>query len=122
MKMTPRRAAPSFSPTDLQRLRDYTVEQAIELLGLYAKEDLEYKPASSDGPQTKRLHISREGMVYEMLVTGVKWYDSRFKQGGGGAIDFAMYVFNESFRAAASRLLRAEKAAASTVHDEAQVN
>ena len=34
---------------------------------------------------------------FEILTTGLKWYDTRAKKGGGGAIDLAMHVLGLSF-------------------------
>jgi hypothetical protein len=34
---------------------------------------------------------------FEILTTGPKWYDTRAKKGGGGAIDLAMHVLGLSF-------------------------
>jgi hypothetical protein len=44
--------------------------------------------------------------VFELLVTGPKWYDTRAERGGGGAIDLAMYILRLSFVDAVKRLSR----------------
>ena len=41
---------------------------------------------------------------FEILTTGVKWYDTRACAGGGGAIDLAMHVLGLSFVDAVKRL------------------
>ena len=43
---------------------------------------------------------------FEILTTGTKWYDTRAKKGGGGAIDLAMHVLRLSFVDAVRRLTR----------------
>lgn len=37
-------------------------------------------------------------------MRGPKFYDTRQKRGGGGAIDLAMYVYGLDFKAAVGRL------------------
>lgn len=37
-------------------------------------------------------------MTYEFLCDGPKFYDTRQKRGGGGAIDLVMYVFSLDFQ------------------------
>jgi hypothetical protein len=34
---------------------------------------------------------------FEILTTGPKWYDTRARRGGGGAIDLAIHVLGLSF-------------------------
>ena len=41
---------------------------------------------------------------FEILTTGPKWYDTRARKGGGGAIDLAMHVLGLSFVDAVRRL------------------
>ncbi len=41
---------------------------------------------------------------FEILTTGPKWYDTRARAGGGGAIDLAMHVLGLSFVDAVKRL------------------
>jgi len=84
-------------------LREISILDAMELLGLYAKLDRQYKPRNDS--QAQRFHVSLEsGEVVELLVTGQKWYDIRAMQGGGGAIDLVMHLYGESFPQAVQRL------------------
>jgi hypothetical protein len=41
---------------------------------------------------------------YEIVTTGSKWYDTRARSGGGGAIDLTMHVLGLSFVDAVKRL------------------
>ena len=42
---------------------------------------------------------------FEILTTGPKWYDTRARRGGGGAIDLAMHVLGLSFVEAVRHLM-----------------
>ena len=44
---------------------------------------------------------------FEILTTGAKWYDTRVRLGGGGAIDLAMHVLGLSFVDAVKHLINA---------------
>lgn len=51
-----------------------------------------------------RLHVAVGGQVFELLVTGAKFFDTRADKGGGGAIDLAMHLLRLDFVAAVKRL------------------
>ena len=48
-------------------------------------------------------------LVDEILTTGPKWYDTRARKGGGGAIDLAMHVLGVSFVDAVKQLTAAPR-------------
>lgn len=54
------------------------------------KADPTYVPAKNPG--SRRWHARTSYGEFEILTTGHKWYDTRAKKGGGGAIDLAMHV------------------------------
>ena len=57
--------------------------------------------------RTRRWNICTERGDYEILTTGCKWYDTRAKVGGGGAIDPAMHVLSRlAFRSSSPRQRR----------------
>jgi len=58
------------------------VVSALDALGLYWKRDADF---------------SLGGGVVELLATGPKWFDTRAKVGGGGAIDLAMHLLRLDF-------------------------
>ena len=41
---------------------------------------------------------------FELLLTGPKFYDTRQKRGGGGAIDLVMHLYQIDFKKAVDRL------------------
>jgi hypothetical protein len=76
--------------------------EALALLAVNLKADPTYRPVKNDG--SARWHLSTAGAEFEIVTTGPKWYDTRAKQGGGGAIDLAMHLLNLSFVDAVKRL------------------
>jgi hypothetical protein len=91
----------SFSPALLARLREMSVPDALDGLGLYWKRDPDFQPIKDKA--TARLNVSIGGGVVELLATGPKWYDTRQEKGGGGAIDLAMHLLRLDFVSAVKK-------------------
>jgi hypothetical protein len=70
-------------------------EDALALLAIHCKPDPSYQPIKER--TTRRWHARTSGGEFEILTTGPKWYDTRAKIGGGGAIDLAMHMLQLSF-------------------------
>jgi hypothetical protein len=87
--------ARSFSPSVLGDLRELPVEQALARIAIHVKADPTYRPVKQ--PESRRWQVRTACGEFEILATGVKWYDTRAKKGGGGAIDLAMHVLQASF-------------------------
>ena len=85
----------SFDRATLTPLREMPSEDALVLLAIHCKPDPNYQPVNE--PTTRRWHARTSGGEFEILTTGSKWYDTRAKIGGGGAIDLAMHVLRLSF-------------------------
>jgi hypothetical protein len=85
----------SFDRATLARLREIPSEEALVLLAIHCKPDPSYQPVKE--PSTRRWHARTSGGEFEILTTGAKWYDTRAKIGGGGAIDLAMHLLQLSF-------------------------
>ncbi len=85
----------SFSPSVLLALRELPVEQALSRIAIHVKADATYRPLKQAA--SRRLQVRTAYGEFEILATGVKWYDTRAKKGGGGAIDLAMHVLQASF-------------------------
>ena len=97
------RSKSSFPPALLESLRALSVQQTLDRLGLYWKADVQFQPVKDSS--TVRLHVSLPaGCTFELLATGPKWYDTRTSQGGGGAIDLTMHLFQLSFVQAVKKL------------------
>jgi len=99
--MSSRRKA--FDDADLERLRDVSIPHALTLLGLYWKADPDFKPAKNSN--TQRLYVSVGSRVVELLVTDMKWYDTRADKGGDGGIDLAMHLLSLDFVHAVKALI-----------------
>ena len=76
--------------------------EALVLLATHAKLDSTYLPLKDD--RSRRWHVRTACGEFEILTTGPKWYDTRARCGGGGAIDLAMHVLSVSFVDAVKRL------------------
>jgi hypothetical protein len=70
-------------------------EDALALLAIYLKADATYRPIKD--MRSRRWHLRAACGEFEILTSGAKWYDTRAKKGGGGAIDLTMHVRELSF-------------------------
>lgn len=68
----------------------------------FAKEDRTYKPV--EGRTTTRWHATVAQSEFELLLTGPKFWNTRAKAGGGGAIDLVMHLTGKDFSAAVREL------------------
>ena len=68
---------------------------ALRSFAVCSKVDTTYHPVKDS--KSRRWHVRSPCGEFEILTTGVKWYDSRAKVGGGGAIDLAMHILQVSF-------------------------
>lgn len=92
----------SFSAATLTRLREMPASDALALLATHVKADPTYVPVKAN--QSSRWHARTSRGEFEILTTGPKWYDTRARLGGGGAIDLAMHVLGLSFVRAVKHL------------------
>lgn len=92
----------SFSPSVLAALRELPIEKALARIAIHIKADATYRPMKE--PTSRRWQVRTTCGEFEILATGIKWYDTRAKKGGGGAIDLAMHVLRASFVQAGKRL------------------
>ena len=85
----------SFDGATLTRLREMPASDALSLVATWVKADPSYLPLKSH--RSRRWYVRTTRGEFEILTTGPKWYDTRARQGGGGAIDLAMHVLGLSF-------------------------
>lgn len=85
----------SFNSEMLTRLREIPADDALVLLAIHVKADPTYLPVKAD--HSRRWYVRTTNGEFEILTTGVKWYDTRAHRGGGGAVDLAMHVLGLSF-------------------------
>jgi hypothetical protein len=90
-------------PEELVRLRRVDAAEALQALATHAKRDVTFQPTKSR--PTQRWHANVGAREFELLLNGPKFFDTRTKTGGGGAIDLAIYLHGLSFNEAV-RLLR----------------
>ena len=91
---------------ELQRLRELHALEALECLGAYVKFDRDFTPMGASS--TRRVHVNIGGRDLELLIDGPKFYDTRAKKGGGGAIDLVMYLWGVRFKEAFAMLQEAK--------------
>jgi len=84
-----------FDRATLMRFREMASEDALALLAIDCKADSTFEPIKAR--HTRRWHALTARGDFEILTTGPKWYDTRAKIGGGGAIDLAMHLLGLSF-------------------------
>jgi hypothetical protein len=84
-----------LNPSELARLRSSDSKAVLQSIALHAKRDITYQPTKSQN--TERWHVNVGGKEYELLLNGPKFYDTRTKRGGGGAIDLVMYLYGLRF-------------------------
>jgi hypothetical protein len=88
--------------SELARWRALPALDVLKVLADHIKEDPDFIPLTRHN--ASRWHVNVAGRDYEFLCEGPKFYDTRQKRGGGGAIDLAMYVYGLDFKAAVGRL------------------
>lgn len=86
----------------LARWQSLPATETLLSIADHAKEDRTYKPLV--GRLTTRWHASVAGAEFELLLTGSKFWDTRAKTGGGGAIDLVMHLTSTDFRSAVEAL------------------
>jgi hypothetical protein len=91
------------SSTELVRLREVKAAVALAALAAHAKRDATFIPTKSVG--TERWHATIGTFQFELLLNGPRFFDTRAKTGGGGAVDLAIHLYRLSFNQAI-RLLR----------------
>ncbi|HUO96644.1 MAG TPA: hypothetical protein VMT92_10495 [Steroidobacteraceae bacterium] len=77
----------------------------LRRLALDLKADTDYLPIKDSG--SRRWHLRTTRGDFEILTTGPKWYDTRARKGGGGAIDLTMHLLGLAFVEAVRHLTTA---------------
>lgn len=90
----------SFDDETLKWVREMPLSLVLDRLRdagkLFWRRDADFKPEKD--ARTVRLFVSSpEGFAWELLVTGVKWFDTRANKGGGGGIDLVMHLLGLDF-------------------------
>ena len=91
---------------DLDALRArplIVVLSQLEVHGIRYRVDPTFVPEKNR--TTVRVTVSNDGgMVWEVLITGEKWFDTRTGRGSGGSVDLVMLLLRVPFKRAVSVL------------------
>ncbi|WP_412479658.1 hypothetical protein [Azonexus sp. IMCC34839] len=91
-----------LSPQELAHFRSVSAVNALIALASYAKRDLSFIPTEAKG--TERWHATVGRAHFELLLLGPKFFDTRARIGGGGAIDLAIHLYGLQFKEAIALL------------------
>lgn len=97
--------ARTFSSSTLERLRCVSLSAALTGLEIYWKADPSFIPTKNS--LTERWMVSTDAYVFELLITGQKWFDPRLGIGGAGTIDLVMHIASLDFPKAVKLLIKA---------------
>jgi hypothetical protein len=93
---------PRIDSGELGRWQTLDAAAALTALADYAKRDPTFKPIKDRA--TTRWYATVQGIEFELLLTGPKFFDTRVKKGGGGAIDLVIYLLRVDFKTATNVL------------------
>ena len=80
-----------LSDAMLERARALTLIAAFKLFAWEWKKDPDYIPRANQNSRRINVFLP-SGEVRELLITGDKWFNTREKKGGFGAIDLVMHL------------------------------
>jgi hypothetical protein len=97
-----------FDDKKLAKVRSLPLLEVLDMLRVHGKlfwrRDLDF--VSEKNQETVRLFLSSpSGFAWEVLITGLKWYDVRAGKGGGGGIDLVMHLLGVDFITAAKLIM-----------------
>lgn len=81
--------------SSLSRWRELPAVHVLTALADHAKRDASYVAVKS--PLSSRWHARYGSREFELLLTGPKFWDTRERKGGGGAVDLAMHLAQVDF-------------------------
>lgn len=85
----------AFDDALLCRLREVPLQHGLAALGRHVSIDRDFVPVKDH--RTKRWVVDAGVGKAELLVTNLKWFDTRRQRGGGGMIDLLMHLDDMSF-------------------------
>ncbi|KWC91655.1 hypothetical protein WL56_05845 [Burkholderia cepacia] len=91
--------------SELERLRGLAVLDVLHLMAEYTKFDRDFAPVRSFN--TRRVYVTAAGADWELLVDGARFFNTRERKGGGGAVDLVMHLWRVPFKQAVKMLREA---------------
>lgn len=88
---------------NLERWRGLGAASVLEAIADYAKLDADFKSPTG----ATQWHVIVAAVEFELVCQGPKFFDTRAKIGGGGAIDLTMHLHGIGFKAAARKVREA---------------
>jgi hypothetical protein len=85
----------SFDAVTLAWLRAFPADLVLARVATEIKPDRTFRPKKDSA--SRRWHVLTERGDFEILTTGPKWYDTRARRGGGGAVDLTMHLLGLGF-------------------------
>ena len=96
-----------ISEAELKVLRNISLIEVLDYLGFSWVEDQEFHPRKNQ--DTRRIIVELGDSSRKFVITGLRWQEVETLQGGGGAIDFVMYLLDVNFLEAVRKLSRMVK-------------
>jgi hypothetical protein len=90
----------------LARWRASSAVDVLVAVADHAKCDPTFVPVKS--ASSTRWHATAAGVEFELVLTGPKFWDTRAKVGGGGALDLVLHLFGGNFQRAVAKLKAAK--------------
>ncbi len=90
----------------LERWRALEASLVLRHVADYVKVDHSFKPVSATS--TVLVHVHAAGGEWELLLSGPKWFDTRVRKGGGGAVDLVMHLWRIPFVQAVKLLKKSD--------------
>ena len=80
----------------LERWRQLGAAKVLLAVADHAKRDTTFEPTKD--ACTERWHVAYGSAEFELLVCRQKFFDTRARRGGGGAVDLLMHLSGKSFK------------------------
>ena len=87
---------------ELLRWRELDACSVLPRICTYATVDATFLPVKNSA--SRRWNVVAAGKHFELVATGPKFFDTRCRRGGCGAVDLAMHLHSLAFGAAVALL------------------
>ena len=90
------------SDAELERWRQLDVGDVVRIIAPHAVMDATFVPVKARN--SRRWHVCVGARHFELVATGSRFFDTRLRVGGAGAVDLAMHLYGSGFREAVAIL------------------